>query len=141
MAIFHGKNNQQYIKSELINTFRKHLGKSNSQVFRNTVIGYYHQHIHCVPSFFLFSNLYLFLGGKHKLFTRQIKVEIGKSTCINKNRSKNAESGGEKTPFPSISSLIGRVLSIFRQKTDGSIPSEKDIKALIPAPTNCLQAE
>ena len=36
---------------------------------------------------------------------------------------------------PSISSLIGRVFSIFRRKMDGPISSEKDIKVLIPSPT------
>ena len=40
----------------------------------------------------------------------------------------------KKTAFPSISSLIGRAFSIFRQKMDGPSPSEKDIKVSIPAP-------
>ena len=38
--------------------------------------------------------------------------------------------------FPSMSSLTGRVLSTFRQKMDGSSPSEMNIKVLIPAPTS-----
>ena len=46
---------------------------------------------------------------------------------------------GKKTTFPSISSLIGRAFSIFRQKTDGPNTSEMDIKIFIPAATYCLQ--
>ena len=53
----------------------------------------------------------------------------------------NADSGGKKTTFPSIDSLMGRVLSIFRQKMDGPNPSEMDIKVFIPAPTYCLQTK
>ena len=37
---------------------------------------------------------------------------------------------GKKTTFPSISSLIGRAISISRQKIDGPNPSEMDIKVL-----------
>ena len=43
---------------------------------------------------------------------------------------------GNITPLPSVSSLIGRIISIFRQKLDGLNPSEKQIKVLpILAPT------
>ena len=38
-----------------------------------------------------------------------------------------------------MSSLIGRAFFIFRQKLDGTNPSEVDIKVSIPAPTYCLQ--
>ena len=41
----------------------------------------------------------------------------------------------KKTTFPSISSLIGRPFSIFRQKMDSPNPSEMEIKVLIFAPT------
>ena len=46
-----------------------------------------------------------------------------------------ADSGGKQTTFPSISSLIGRAFSIFRQKMDGLNPSENDMKVFISAPT------
>ena len=52
---------------------------------------------------------------------------------------KNADSGGKKTPFPSISSLIGRAFPIIRVKMDGPIPSEVDIKVSITAPIFYLQ--
>ena len=45
----------------------------------------------------------------------------------------------KKTTFPSISSLIGRAFSIFRQKMDGPNASEMDIKVFIPAPTFYIQ--
>ena len=47
---------------------------------------------------------------------------------------------GNKKTFPSISSIIGRAFSLFRQKIDGPNPSEMDVKASIPAPTCCLQS-
>ena len=46
----------------------------------------------------------------------------------------NADSGVKNT-LPAISSLLGRVLSIFRRKTHGPHLSEMDIKVLIPVPT------
>ena len=48
---------------------------------------------------------------------------------------------GKKQTSQSISSLIGRAFSIFRQKKDGPNSSEMDIKLFIPTPTNCLQSE
>ena len=50
-------------------------------------------------------------------------------------KDKNADSGGKQTTFSSISSLIGRAFSIFRQKMDGPNPSRMDIKVFINAPT------
>ena len=47
---------------------------------------------------------------------------------------------GMPTTLPSISSLIRRVLSIFRQKMDGPNTSEMDIKVFILAPTFRLKA-
>ena len=66
---------------------------------------------------------------------------MGKSTYITKNQSKNADSGGKQTTFLSISSLIGRVPAIFRQKMNGLNPSEVEIKVFNPAPTFYLQAK
>ena len=47
----------------------------------------------------------------------------------------------EMNIFPSISYLIGRVLTMFRQRIDGPNPVEMDSKVFIPAPTFCLQTE
>ena len=52
-----------------------------------------------------------------------------------------ADSGEKQATFPAITSLRGRVLSIFRQETDGPYPSEMDIQVFIPAPTYCLQTK
>ena len=41
----------------------------------------------------------------------------------------------KKTTFPSISSLIGRAFSMFRQKMDGRNPLEMDIEVFNPAAT------
>ena len=70
------------------------------------------------------------------MFARQVKVQIGKSTVEKYSiKGESADSGGKKTTLPSISSLIGRAFSIFRQKMDGPNPSEMDIKVFIPAAT------
>ena len=70
------------------------------------------------------------------MFARQVEVQIGKSTVEKYSiEGESADSGGKKTTLPSISSLIERAFSIFRQKMDGPNPSELDIKVSIPAPT------
>ena len=70
------------------------------------------------------------------MFTRQVKVQIGKNTVERYNiKGRSADSGGKKTTFASISSLIGRAFSVSGQKMDGPNPSEMDIKVFIPAPT------
>ena len=86
------------------------------------------------------SPIYNFSWRETKMFTRQVKAQIGKSTLFISTSMSNADSGGKRTTFPSISSIIGRAFSIFRQKMDGPNPSEKDIKVSIPAPTSCLQS-
>ena len=69
------------------------------------------------------------------MFIRQVKVQLGKSTVQNFNiKDKNADYGGKQTTFQSISSLIGRAFSIFRQKMDGPNPSKTDIKVYTPTP-------
>ena len=60
-----------------------------------------------------------------KMFGHQVKVEIGKSTYIQQHQSRNADSGGKQTTFPSISSLKGRALSLFRQN-NGRTSSVRD---------------
>ena len=81
------------------------------------------------------SPIYTFPWRETQLFTRQIKVKIGKSTLIILfTKEKMPTLAGKNTP-PSISFLTDRVLSIFRQKRYGSDPSEMDIKVAIPAPT------
>ena len=85
-----------------------------------------------------FTSLYFFTFSRREpyLFTRQVKVQIGKGTVERYSiKGESAVSGGKKTTLPSISSLIGRAFSIFRQKMDGPYPSEMDIEVSIPAPT------
>ena len=53
------------------------------------------------------------------MFTRQVKVQIGKINLQKLLQSQNADSGGKYTNFLSISLLRGRAFSIFRQKMDG----------------------
>ena len=48
---------------------------------------------------------------------------------------------GNQQPLSSISSLIGRVFSLFRKKMDGPNPSGVDIKVFILLPTFCLQSK
>ena len=59
----------------------------------------------------------------------------GKSTFMIEYRRLNADSGGIQTSVASTASLIGFVVSIFRQKMDGPNLYEKDIKVPSPAPT------
>ena len=69
------------------------------------------------------------------MFTHQTKVQIGKSTLIMLFiKGKKYRLWREINTFPSISSLMDRVFSIFRQKRYASNPSEMDIKVVIPAP-------
>ena len=75
------------------------------------------------------------------MFTRQVKVQVGKSTYITNTSKSECRLWWEINNFPSISSLIGRVLSIFRQKMEGPNPSELDIKVFNPAPTFYSQAK
>ena len=60
---------------------------------------------------------------------------------MNKNQNGKADSVGKSTAFPSISSLIGLVHSIFWQEKDVPSPLEKDIKALYAASTFYSQAK
>ena len=81
------------------------------------------------------SPIYTFPWRKTKLFTRQIKVQIGKSTLIKLFIKAKCRLWREKNTLPSISSFTDRVFSIFRRKKYGSDPSEMDIKVVIPALT------
>ena len=86
--------------------------------------------------YFHFSYLCLLVGGK-QVFTRQFKsANRGKCFLYHNIQVKNADSGGNLTVFPSISCLMGRAFSIFRQKMDGATQSEMDIKLFNPALTN-----
>ena len=49
------------------------------------------------------------------------------------HQRKNSDSGGKKSPLPSISILIVLIFSIFRNKKDGPNLSETDIEMLLPA--------
>ena len=70
------------------------------------------------------------------LFTRQIKVQIGKSTLIILFiEGQDADPGGKQTPVhPFLPSQTASFPS-FDGKRYGCDPSEMDIKVVIPAPT------
>ena len=69
------------------------------------------------------------------MFTRQMKVQIGKSTLIMLSiKGKMPTLAGNKHPFVQFS-LMDRVFSICRQKSYASNTSEIDIKVVIPTPT------
>ena len=83
------------------------------------------------------SPIYTFPWRETYLFTRQIKVQIGKSTLIILFiKEMGCRLWREINTLPSNSSLTDRVFSIFRQKKVRSDPSEMDIKVVIPAPTS-----
>ena len=70
------------------------------------------------------------------MFTRQIKVQIGKSTLtILFFKEKGCRLWREINTLQSISSLTDRVFPIIRQEKVQSDPSKMDIKVVIPAPT------
>ena len=91
--------------------------------------------INCV-SYFVLSYLYLFLGGKHIC----LEVKFASQGKNGKTFSQNTASKAEmptlvwKKTTPSVSSLIGRVLPIYRRKIDGVDRLEMDTKVLLPAP-------
>ena len=60
------------------------------------------------------------------MFTHQDKVQTENSTRIIRNQSGNTDAGRKETAFRSIFSLIGRVLSIRRQKMDERNPADVD---------------
>ena len=91
-----------------------------------------------VLSFLLFVRSF---GRKHSCLHTKSRSKDVKVLSSRINQSGSAESGGNWTHFPSIYSLIGRVVSMYRPKMDGPNLSEMDIKVLLPAPTFCLQAE
>ena len=81
------------------------------------------------------SSIYTFPWRETYLFTRQIKVQIGKSTLIILSiKEKMPTLPRNKDPSP-ISSLMHRVFSIFRREKYRSNPSKMDIKVVNPAPT------
>ena len=49
-------------------------------------------------------------------------------------KAKYANSGWKRNTYPSISSFMDRVFSIFQREKYGSNPSEMDIKVVIPTP-------
>ena len=81
------------------------------------------------------SPIYTFHWRKTQLFTRQIKVQIGKSFLITLSiKGKMPTLAGNKHLSVHFF-LHGPRLSIFRQEKYVSNPSEMDIKMVIPAPT------
>ena len=91
-----------------------------------------------VVSFRTFYPICTFFGRKKTyLFKQQVKVQKIKTTDFIQIKA-DKQLWREKPPFASISSLIRRVRSIFRQKVDELIPSEMDIRVVNPAPIFCL---
>ena len=87
------------------------------------------------------SLIYTFFGGSYNCIHAKSRYKQGKVLTLLKHQSRNVDSGGKKTTFPSIFSFTGRVLSMFRQKMEEPNPSETDIKLFIPALTYCVQTE
>ena len=85
-----------------------------------------------VLSFLLFLP---YLGGT-QLFTRQIKVQIGKSTLIILPINGECRLWRQINTSPSSFSFMYRVFSIFRQEKYESNPWKMDIKVVIPVPTH-----
>ena len=83
-----------------------------------------------------FSNV--FSGGNINVYSPSLKNKSEKLLALLINQSRNADSLGKETNVPSISSRIGRVLSLIRQKLDGASPLEMDIEAFLPAPKSWL---
>ena len=69
------------------------------------------------------------------MFTRQLKVQIGKSSLFIISIKEKGRFWREMDTAPSVSSYIDRVFSESRGKKYGSNPSEEDIKVVTPAPT------
>ena len=91
-----------------------------------------------INSFLLFA---LFTCRERKLFTREVKVQTGKNTFIVRTLKWRCRLWRETINFPLIFSLIGRTLSIFRQKMNGPNLSDMNIKKLIVAPACSLQSQ
>ena len=81
------------------------------------------------------SPIHTFPRRETLLFTRQIKVQLGKSTFFILTIEESWRLWQDISTSPSFSSFIDRVFSIIRRKKYESFPSEKDIKVVIPAPT------
>ena len=76
--------------TKLFTFFQKQLRKSCSQDYRSTVTGLYHQLIRTFPS-----PIYTFPWWETQLLSRQVKEQIGKSTCIIRNQRGNVNFGGK----------------------------------------------
>ena len=85
--------------------------------------------------FFLFSHLYFFVVGKHKSLNAKSTYILGKCSLIILTAEEICQHWREMNLFSSISSFTDGVFSMFRQKQYEFKPSEKDIKVLVPAPT------
>ena len=81
------------------------------------------------------SPIYTFPWRETKLFTRQFKVQTGKSILFILYIEEKFGLWRETKTSPSISSFMDHVSSIFRRMKYGSNPSEMAIKVVIPAPT------
>ena len=83
----------------------------------------------------VFFDLYLFPGEKQNCLHAMSTFKVGKNFIIGSSAQEKCRLWREINTFASISLLIGCILSIFRQKMYEPNPMERDIKGLIPAPT------
>ena len=111
-----------------------------SQVFQNTLT------VYSITTSCLWCFVLSLLGFIHFSWQKKQKCSQARSwykqekvPTIKKVEAEMLAMAVNKPTFPSISYLIGRVLSIFRQKIDRLNRSEMDIKVFIPAPTIYLQ--
>ena len=90
---------------------------------------------------FHFSNLYLFLGRKHKCLHVKSRYNWGQLILQKRHQRLKYHIWWEINTFPTLSSLIGHVLPIFRRRMDGPNPSKMFIKMLILALTSQLKIQ
>ena len=120
----------------ILTIFIKNEGKYNTGILSSL----FYNIKKLVSLYFHSSYLCLFLAGNINVYPPGQGTNKEKYFVHHYIKVRNAEAGGKQTTFPSISSIIGRAFSIFRQKMDGPNPSEVDIEVFIPAPTYWLQA-
>ena len=80
-------------------------------------------------------------GGKHKCYTPSQGTNRGKNSQNMTTSKWECRLWREINNLPIHSSLIERVLSIFRQKMNGLSPSGIDMQVFFPTPTFCLRTE
>ena len=104
------------LRTEIFKRFWYQLGKMNWKAFGKTVTDKKHLFF-LVPSYLHFLYMYPFLGAKHKCLHAKSKFLKGKVLSLMKIRAEMPTlAGNQNLFFRSVSSLMGCVVSIFRQK-------------------------